>query len=63
MVRLAPGQTMMVGGLTLSKEKSDQKKVPGLGDVPLIRFFFREKITEKSDSQLLIFITAEVVKE
>ncbi|HOP74243.1 MAG TPA: hypothetical protein PLC07_04185 [Bacillota bacterium] len=62
-VRLAPGQTMMVGGLTLSKEKSDQKKVPGLGDVPLIRFFFREKITEKSDSQLLIFITAEVVKE
>lgn len=62
-VRLAPGQTVMVGGLTVTKDKSDQKKAPVLGDIPLVRFFFKQKMTEKSDSQLLIFLTAEVVKE
>jgi type II secretory pathway component GspD/PulD (secretin) len=56
------GGTMMVIGLTENQSQNQVSKVPILGDIPLIRLFFKQKANLKTDSQLLIFITAEVVK-
>lgn len=61
-VRLASGDTIMIAGLTEKKSAVNEQKTPLLGDLPLIRFFFKEKKTEQLDSQMLIFITAEVLK-
>lgn len=61
-IRIAPGQTVMVAGLTETRAKSEINKTPLLGDIPLVRFFFRNKSNQKSDSQLVLFLTAEVVK-
>lgn len=59
---LPSGSTMMVVGLTENQSQNQVAKVPILGDIPLIRLFFKHKSDLKTDSQLLIFITAEVVK-
>jgi type IV pilus assembly protein PilQ len=56
------GGTLMVVGLTENQSQNQVSKVPILGDIPLIRLFFKHKSDLKTDSQLLIFITAEVVK-
>jgi type IV pilus assembly protein PilQ len=56
------GGTMMVVGLTENQSLNQVSKVPILGDIPLIRLLFKHKSGLKTDSQLLIFITAEVVK-
>jgi type II secretory pathway component GspD/PulD (secretin) len=60
-VRLAAGNTMMIAGLTEKQSKSAEQKTPLLGDIPIVRFFFKEKKSEQFDSQMLIFLTAEVL--
>lgn len=60
-VRLASGHTMMIAGLTEKQSKNAEQKTPLLGDIPIVRFFFKEKKSEQFDSQMLIFLTAEVL--
>ncbi len=60
-VRFLPGQTVMVAGLTEKQTKKSTSKTPGLGDIPLIGLFFKQQMDQKSDSDLLIFLTAEVI--
>ncbi|HBF35856.1 MAG TPA: hypothetical protein DDW50_00870 [Firmicutes bacterium] len=60
-VCLLPGQTVMVAGLTEKQTKNSTSKTPGLGDIPIIGLFFKQRMDQKSDSELLIFLTAEVI--
>jgi type II secretory pathway component HofQ len=60
-IRFAPGQTVMVAGMTGKQNNNSVSKTPLLGDIPLIRLFFRQKSDQKSDSELLVFLTAEVM--
>jgi type II secretory pathway component HofQ len=61
-IRFAPGQTVMVAGLTEKKTSNGTLKTPILGDIPLIGLLFKQKSDSKDESQLLIFLTAEVIK-
>lgn len=61
-INVNPSQTVMVAGMTEKRVKSDESGTPILRKIPLIRFFFGHKKQEKSDCQLVLFITAEVVK-
>ncbi len=62
-VRFLPGQTVMVAGLTNKNDSDTTIKTPILGDIPLIGYLFKQKSKTKDDSELLVFLTAEVVKE
>lgn len=61
-VRFLPGQTVMVAGLTDKNDSNETIKTPILGDIPLIGYLFKQKSKSKEDSELLVFLTAEVVK-
>lgn len=61
-VRIIPGQTIMVAGLTGQQTVKKKSMVPILGNIPLIGIFFREKTDSKTDSETLIFLTAEIVQ-
>ena len=56
-IRLKSGQTAMLAGLTVQDDSSYSRKVPILGDIPLIRWLFRTDSTQKSDKELLMFVT------
>lgn len=62
-LRLIPGQTLLVSGLTQTEGRDRVSRTPILGRIPLLRLFFREKRQERKESELLVFITAEVVEE
>jgi type II secretory pathway component GspD/PulD (secretin) len=62
-VRFLPGQTVMVAGLTDKTSSDTTVKTPILGDIPLIGYLFKQKSKLKEDSELLVFLTAEVAKE
>ena len=62
-LRLVPGQTLLVSGLTQTEGRDRMSRTPVLGRIPLLRLFFREKRQEQKESELLVFITAEVVAE
>ena len=62
-VRLRDGETMVIGGLIDSDESRSLSKIPFLGDLPVLGVFFRSVRTNKTESELMIFLTARVLDE
>ena len=56
-VRLASGQTAVLAGMTMQDYYDITKKVPVLGDIPLIRWLFRSDVKREADREVLIFVT------
>ncbi|MBR2214414.1 MAG: type II secretion system protein GspD [Selenomonadaceae bacterium] len=61
-VRLRDGETMVIGGLIGSEEYRSVSKVPFLGDIPILGAFFKSVRNSKTDSEVMIFLTARVIK-
>lgn len=55
-------QTVVIGGLMRDALTKSQKKVPLLGDIPLLGALFRTTSTSKSKQNLLLFLTPYVVR-
>jgi len=56
------GRTVVIGGL-IEKQKNDQvRKVPILGDIPLLGYAFKRTVKVDSRTELLIFLTPTVVQ-
>ena len=62
-VRLKNGETMVIGGLIDSDESRSLSKIPFLGDIPILGAFFRSVRTSKTETELMIFLTAHVLDE
>ena len=56
------GETVVIGGLRSSEEKTLHKGVPLLKDVPLIGRLFRYAREETEEKDLIIFVTPTIVK-
>jgi general secretion pathway protein D len=59
-VAVLDGQTIVIGGLIEDQVSETVKKVPLLGDIPIAGMLFRRTITDKSKTELLIFLTPYV---
>lgn len=57
------GQTLMLGGILFQTDSKIQRKVPLLGDIPLVGGLFRHNDVTKANNELIIFITPYVVGE
>ncbi len=55
------GEALTLAGMTMSRETEFTSAVPVLGNIPLLRWFFREETERKSERELIIFLTAEIV--
>lgn len=63
LVRVKNGQTVVIGGLLTSRETDQTRKVPLLGDIPIIGWLFTSKTKSKSTTDLVIFITPTILTE
>ena len=63
LVRVKNGQTVVIGGLLTSRETEQTRKVPLLGDIPILGWLFTSKTTSKSTTDLVIFITPTILAE
>ena len=57
------GGTVGLGGIYTQDESSTLTKVPLLGDIPVLGFFFRQDLRRNDKSELLIFVTPRVIKD
>jgi general secretion pathway protein D len=55
------GATVVIGGLMEKQRTESVRKVPILGDIPLIGMAFRRTIKDDTKRELLIFLTPEIV--
>ncbi len=54
--------TVVIGGLLKDNETITEQKVPLLGDLPLIKNLFRRKTKSLEKTELMVFITPQLVK-
>jgi type IV pilus assembly protein PilQ len=57
------GGTVVIGGIYEQTDRTDITQVPFLGDLPYVGFLFRNKSTNTSKTELLVFITPRIVNE
>jgi len=61
-IMAADGQTIILGGIIRDNKTRVTKKVPLLGDLPLIGNLFRSTDVTKEKSELIVFLTPKVVR-
>jgi type IV pilus assembly protein PilQ len=62
-VLVRDGQTVVLGGIMETERRDSVKKVPGLGDVPIVGNLFKSKSRINNRDELLIFVTPKILRE
>ncbi|WP_294637569.1 type IV pilus secretin PilQ [uncultured Aquabacterium sp.] len=57
------GGTVVIGGIFTQSENETENKVPLLGDIPVLGFFFKNNVRSSARSELLVFLTPKVVSD
>ncbi|GAA4900733.1 type IV pilus secretin PilQ family protein [Ferrimonas pelagia] len=57
------GETIVLGGIFQQQQLNTVSKVPVLGDIPLVGWFFRNTSDFTEKKELLIFVTPKIVTE
>jgi type IV pilus assembly protein PilQ len=57
------GQTVVLGGIMETERRDSERKVPLLGDVPVLGNLFKTKSKVSNRDELLIFITPKILRE
>ena len=61
LVRVKNGQTVVLGGMLYSKDSKTIRKVPLLGYIPIIGWFFSSTSTRKQNTDVVIFLTPTIL--
>jgi type II secretory pathway component GspD/PulD (secretin) len=60
---VADGGTVALAGLTESRSKVIEKRVPGLSNLPLVGPLFRNTDKNQSTKEIAVFVTAQLVRD
>ena len=60
-IELEDGQSFAIAGLLDKRTTQALSKIPGLGDIPLLGKLFHSRDVNKTDTELLVLVTPEVV--
>ncbi len=61
-VELASGQSFAIAGLLQNNTANDLHKIPWLGDIPILGALFRSTSFQRSETELVIVVTAYTVR-
>ncbi len=62
-VRIKDEETLLIGGMITNEEQNIVSKVPILGDIPLIGWFFRSQNKKMVKNEMLMLITPRIIKD
>ena len=60
-VELESGQSFVIAGLLDNRTTENLSKIPGIGDIPLLGKLFQSRSLTKTNSELLVLVTPELV--
>lgn len=61
-IELQSGQSFVISGLLNNNITQSLSKIPGLGDIPLLGKLFQSKSLQKTNTELLVLVTPELVR-
>ncbi len=63
-VKVQDGETIVLGGLLHTDKQVTTKKLPILGDIPIVGLLFRHKDQTKNlEREIIVFITPHIIKD
>ncbi|MBD3290499.1 hypothetical protein GF337_16970 [candidate division KSB1 bacterium] len=62
-IRVKNGEIIAIGGLTQEQTIDTKKKIPFLGSIPLLGYFFSHSKKEKIEKEISIFIAPHLIDE
>jgi general secretion pathway protein D len=60
-VMVRDGITIVMGGLIEEFDLEDNRRVPFIGDIPVLGFPFRKKSTRTKKNELVLFLTPRII--
>jgi len=60
-VLVADGDTAVLGGVYATSDSLAQGRVPGLGKIPILGYLFRNSQVNRTQNEMLVFITPRIV--
>src|SRR4029453_16678653 len=61
-VELRDGQTFAIAGLLNNTALSSMRKIPGLGDIPVLGTLFKSRAYQKDQTELVVMVTPVIVR-
>jgi pilus assembly protein CpaC len=61
-VELRDGQTFAIAGLLNNTVTDTMRKIPGIGDIPILGWLFKSKAMQKQQTELVVMITPYIVR-
>jgi hypothetical protein len=61
-VELRDGQTFAVAGMLDRNVNETLRRIPGIGDIPILGYLFRSQAYQKNSTELVVMITPHIVR-
>lgn len=61
-IRLKEGEVNLLGGLIETTTSQSKSGLPGLSDLPFLRYFFSSEHTERIETEVLVMLKPEVIR-
>ena len=61
-VELRDGQTFAIAGLMNNVVTDSMRKIPGIGDIPILGWLFKSKAMQKNQTELVVMISPTIIK-
>ncbi len=61
-VELGDGQSFVLAGLLSTEEREELRRIPYIGDIPVLGALFRKTTTERTKTELIIVATVNLVQ-
>jgi len=62
-VTVKDGNVLVIGGLRLARTITREQKIPGLGDMPLVGWFFKNHRSQRRLNDLYFFVTPKILPQ
>jgi type IV pilus secretin PilQ/predicted competence protein len=62
-VLIKSGDTLAIGGLLQDEVTKARNKVPIMGDIPILGYFFQERLNARTKRNLLVFVTPTILEQ
>ncbi|NCR40404.1 MAG: pilus assembly protein [Microcystis aeruginosa W13-11] len=63
LIRLRDGQSLILSGIIQERQQSSEKKVPILGDIPILGALFRSRSNTTNRSEVIILLTPKIIED
>jgi general secretion pathway protein D len=61
-IRLAEGETNLLGGVITDTEQHSMSGLPGLKDIPILKYFFAVENKQRDQTEIIILLTPHIVR-